>query len=80
MGSVPSLIALTLVYALGIALHLPALKKAGRARDYIAFFGLLVIAIALSYALVLMPDKVPNPTDLINYLVMGFGRRFFEAP
>ena len=66
-------------YALGILVHVPLLRRIGRRRDYWVFSCLILMAMALSFALVLVPDRVPNPTDLINRLVMGFGREFFRA-
>lgn len=70
---------IVLTYAVASALHLPALKEAGQPRAYWAFFSLTVVSLAFSLALVLLPDRVPDPVNLINHVVAGFGRRFFQA-
>jgi hypothetical protein len=65
------------IYGLAVFLHLPLLSRDRHKRDTVIFSVLVTLALVYSCSVLAFPTKVPNPTNLINRIFMGFGKRFF---
>lgn len=73
-----TLLLTTLVYAIAVGVHLPSLLRSGDRRGLAAFFILTALALLLSYATILYPQKVPTINDPADRIFTDIGQKIFR--